>query len=70
MDPEELANIVNKKHKQQMDDRLSQRIRSKAIASTPGEDKEGKNTTAGRTKPEESGKGGQTRKKRKKKEGK
>ncbi len=35
IDPEELANIFNKKHKQHMDDRLIHLIRSNAIASTP-----------------------------------
>ena len=34
-DPEELANIFNKKHKEHMDDRFIHLIRSNAIASTP-----------------------------------
>ncbi len=46
IDPEELANIFNKKHKQHMDDRLIHLIRSNAIASTPVYDNYFNNTTA------------------------
>lgn len=70
IDPEELANIFNKKHKQHMDDRLIHLIRSNAIASTPVYDNYFNNTTAFRPKPEDIFKCGQTLKKSKQKYGK
>ncbi len=69
IDPEELANIFNKKHKQHMDDRLIHLIRSNAIASTPVYDNYFNNTTAFRPKPEDIFKCGQTLKKSKQKYG-
>ena len=69
IDPEELANIFNKKHKQHMDDRLIHLIRSNAIASTPVYDNYFNNTTAFRPKPEDIFKCGQTLKKTKQKYG-
>ena len=69
IDPEELANIFNKKHKQHMDDRLIHLIRSNAIASTPVYDNYFNNTTAYRPKPEDIFKCGQTLKKSKQKYG-
>ncbi|HCL7269904.1 TPA: DUF4049 domain-containing protein [Escherichia coli] len=69
IDPEELANIFNKKHKQHMDDRLIHLIRSNAIASTPVYDNYFNNTTAFRSKPEDIFKCGQTLKKSKQKYG-
>ncbi|EIL8361069.1 DUF4049 domain-containing protein [Escherichia coli] len=69
IDPEELANIFNKKHKQHMDDRLIHLIRSNAIASTPVYDNYFNNTTAFRPKPEDIFKCGQALKKSKQKYG-
>lgn len=69
IDPEELANIFNKKHKQHMGDRLIHLIRSNAIASTPVYDNYFNNTTAFRPKPEDIFKCGQTLKKSKQKYG-
>ena len=69
IDPEELANIFNKKHKQHMDDRLIHLIRSNAIASTHVYDNYFNNTTAFRPKPEDIFKCGQTLKKSKQKYG-
>ncbi|HEB0510805.1 TPA: DUF4049 domain-containing protein [Escherichia coli] len=69
IDPEELANIFNKKHKQHMDDRLIYLIRSNAIASTPVYDNYFNNTTTFRPKPEDIFKCGQTLKKSKQKYG-
>ncbi|EGE1875664.1 hypothetical protein DL960_19785 [Escherichia coli] len=69
IDPEELANIFNKKYKQHMDDRLIHLIRSNAIASTPVYDNYFNNTTAFRPKPEDIFKCGQTLKKSKQKYG-
>lgn len=69
IDPEELANIFNKKHKQHMDDRLIHLIRSNAIASTPVYDNYFNNTTAFRPKSEDIFKCGQTLKKSKQKYG-
>lgn len=69
IDPEELANIFNKKNKQHMDDRLIHLIRSNAIASTPVYDNYFNNTTAFRPKPEDIFKCGQTLKKSKQKYG-
>lgn len=69
IDPEELANIFNKKHKQHMDDRLIHLIRSNAIASTLVYDNYFNNTTAFRPKPEDIFKCGQTLKKSKQKYG-
>ena len=68
-DPEELANIFNKKHKEHMDDRFIHLIRSNAIASTPVYDNYFNNTTAFRPKPEDIFKCGQTLKKTKQKYG-
>lgn len=68
-DPEELANIFNKKHKEHMDDRFIHLIRSNAIASTPVYDNYYNNTTAFRPKPEDIFKCGQTLKKTKQKYG-
>ncbi|EFQ0339753.1 DUF4049 domain-containing protein [Shigella sonnei] len=69
IDPEELANIFNKKHKQHMDDRLIHLIRSNAVASTPVYENYFNNTTAFRPKPEDIFKCGQTLKKTKQKYG-
>ncbi|EFB1486846.1 DUF4049 domain-containing protein [Escherichia coli] len=68
-DPEELANIFNKKHKEHMDDRFIHLIISNAIASTPVYDNYFNNTTAFRPKPEDIFKCGQTLKKTKQKYG-
>ncbi|EFW4069179.1 DUF4049 domain-containing protein, partial [Shigella flexneri] len=69
IDPEELANICNKKHKQHMDDHLLHLIRSNAIAPTPVYENYFNNTTAFRPKPEDIFKCGQTLKKTKQKFG-
>ncbi|HFR1797065.1 TPA: DUF4049 domain-containing protein, partial [Shigella flexneri] len=69
IDPEELANIFNKKHKQHMDDHLLHLIRSNAIAPTPVYENYFNNTTAFRPKPEDIFKCGQTLKKTKQKFG-